>query len=327
MRSRIRIWGGLGDKTTIGQLYMKVYIFIIFVVVFLSSCVSTTTPIQNTVLTSTPTQQNIPTQTITPIVEYSERIEFSMLSPDGTNEIQTKDWLTFDVINVEDKRVIWSFSYDRAKFGEGDKFLYEAGYSPFYWSQDGKYIYVFARQGWDGGIKYFGDVFGAEEGVARFDVDTGIMTDVIPERYGGGYTFAISPDENGIVYVDQRESPLILRWKSLSSGEEKNLLTFDENIFDVGQFGWSSNMGRLIYMTLEVLNPLEVTQEFSFSFFVIDLENPQPQMILQEFDRWLSFEVWDDENQVFYTDWEDTVWQLDLEKNIITARGTATPGP
>ena len=237
---------------------MKARIYFIFIVLGLISCMS---PEQTINETKTPTQipSAIPTLTQTP--EYVERIEFSMLSPDGTKIIQTTDWLTFDILDLNNNKFLWSFTYDRAKFGEGHMYLYEAGYSPFYWSQDGRYIYVFARQGWDGGIKYFGDIFGAEEGVARFDVNKGIMTDVIPERYGGGYTFAISPDEKGIVYVDQRETPLVLRWKDLLTNEEKKLLTFNEDVFDVGAFGWSINEDRLIYMTLKVKNPFEVNQK------------------------------------------------------------------
>lgn len=266
----------------------------------------------------TPTQQTTPIQTTTPAVKYSEQIEFSMLSPDGTKEIQTKNWVIFDILDTTSNRLIWSFSYDRAKFGEGDKFLYEAGYSPFHWSQDGKYIYVFARQGWDGGVKYFGDAFGAEEGVAKFDVDTGIMTDVIPERYGGGYTFAISPDEEGIVYVDQRETPLVLRWKDLLTNDEKTLVTFDEGILDVGDYGWSPEGDKLIFQTFG---------ENKNDFLLLDLKNLEIQILVHEFKDSVNFEFWGKQNQVYYADWRDTIWKLDLVSKTINIVGTATPNP
>lgn len=302
---------------------MKIQFYFIFFVLSLISCV----PEQIVSETETPTQIPSPIPTLTQTPVYVERIEFSMLSPDGTKIIQTKDWLTFDILDVNNNKILWSFTYDRAKFGEGHMYLYEAGYSPFYWSSDGKYIYVSAGQGWDGGVKYFEDVFGAREGVARFDVETGAMSDVIPERYGSGYNFSISPDEKGIVYIDQRETPIVLRWKDLLTNEEKILINFDQNIFDVGAFGWSINEDRLIYMTLEVENPFEENQEFSYDFFALDLENLQSQMIMQEFDQWLRFEFWDSENKVYYSDSQNMIWELDLIGKVITSIGIATPTP
>jgi hypothetical protein len=193
-----------------------------------------------------------PTLTIiTTLTPIPERIEFSMISPDGTKIIQTTDWVTFDILNTMDKRVTGSFTYDRAKFEKGNgMFLGEAGYVPFYWSQNGKYIYIEAHQAWDGAVKYFGNVFGAESGIARFDVDAGKMIEILPETYSGFYTFAISPDGNSLVYTNQHENPLVLRWRDLSTNEEKALITFDKNILDVGAFGWSPKMDKLIFMTL-----------------------------------------------------------------------------
>jgi hypothetical protein len=277
-------------------------------------------------LTPTPIPTLTGTQT-TVILQPTERIEFSMLSPDGTKIIQTKDWVTFDIRNTTDEHVVWSFSYDRAKFEKDNMYLSEAGYAPFYWSQNGKYIYVKAHQGLDGGVKYWGNVFGAEQGLSRFDVDTGIMTEILHENFSGGYTFAISPDESGIVYVDQLETPLVLRWRDLLTTKEKTLKVFDKQIYDVGSFGWSPKMDKLIFTTLEIPNPDQQNPEFLFDFFVIGLENLQQQTVFQGFDNWLRFELWNKQNQVFYIDWQNTVWQLDLDSKMFSSKGTATPSP
>jgi len=241
-----------------------------------------------------------------------------MSSPDGTKKIQTEDWLTYEIIDVKSQRILWSFSYDRAKFGEGAGYLAEAGYVPFHWSQDGEYIYVYAHQGWDGGVKYFGDAFGAEEGVARFSLNTGTMAEVLLEREGGGYTFSISPDEKGIVYVDQRETPLILRWKDLLSGEEKELLTFSETILDAGDFGWSPQRDQLIFQTMGPNGN---------DFLLLDLESLKTEVIIQEHKEPINIEFWNDANQVFYSNWKEMIWQLDLETKTLTMVGTATPSP
>jgi len=281
--------------------------------------VSTETPIPIVVLTSTitplVTSTSFPTQTASPT---AEQFVFSMSSPDGTKKIQTEDWLTYEIIDVKSQRILWSFSYDRAKFGEGAGYLAEAGYVPFHWSQDGEYIYVYAHQGWDGGVKYFGDAFGAEEGVARFSLNTGTMAEVLLEREGGGYTFSISPDEKGIVYVDQRETPLILRWKDLLSGEEKELLTFSETILDAGDFGWSPQRDQLIFQTMGPNGN---------DFLLLDLESLKTEVIIQEHKEPINIEFWNDANQVFYSNWKEMIWQLDLETKTLTMVGTATPSP
>lgn len=305
----------------IESLNMRSYIFTILIAIFLGSCISTATPEQTQTLAPTPTQQTIPTQTFTPKVEYSERIEYSMLSPDGTKKIQTKDWVNFEILDIKNNKLLWSFFYDRAKFKLNGKefYLFEAGYTPFYWSKDGRYIYVYAYQGGDGGVKYFGNVFGGKDGVARFDLDTGIMTEILPEiLHVGGYTFTITPDEKGIIYVDQRETPLILRWKDLFTDEEKILLTFNGNVLDAGDYGWSPNGDKLIFQT----NGVNVND-----FLLLDLKSMEVQILVHEFKDAVSFEFWGEQNQIYYADWKDTIWKLDLESKKIEVVGTATPGP
>lgn len=311
---------------------MKIQATIILFVIMLSSCstvitaesIETPIPILTTI--PVPTSTVFPTLTAYPT---SERFEFSMLSPDGTKQIQSRDWVTFDIVDIRNGEVLQSFSYDRAKFGEGAGYSPEGGYIPFHWSQNGEYIYVYAHQSLDGGVKYYGNAFGARNGLARFDLDTGIVAEILPEREGGGYTSSISPDEKGIVYVDQRETPLVLRWKDLSTGDEKALFTFDEKILDVGEYEWSPEMDKLLFMGLEVQNPgyTDGSQKKFYSFFIINLENPQPERILQGLDKRLEFNVWDTPSLVQYKDSDDIIWQLDLESKTLAVIGTTTPSP
>ena len=312
---------------------IQVIITLLVSVIMLGACSTVAVPVAEETpipikLTATPlpTSTAFPTQTASPT---PEQFDFSMLSPDGTKKIQSRDWVTFDILDVKSGKVLRSFSYDRAKFGEGAGYLPEAGYVPFYWSQNGEYIYVYAHQGWDGGIKYFGDVFGAEEGVARFNVNTGMMEEIVPEREGGGYTFSISPDEKGIVYIDQRETPLVLRLKNLSNNNEQVLFTFDETINDIGSYGWSPEMDKIVFMGLEVQNPgyTDGSQKFIYSMYVMNLTDPRPYRIVQGLDEWLEFNTWTTENLISYKDWDDTIWQLDLESKTFVAVGTATPPP
>lgn len=311
---------------------MKIQILIILFVIMLSSCSTVIT--SESIETTTPTLTTIPVPTPTvfptlPAYPTSERFEFSMISPDGTKQIQSRDWVTFDIVAIRSGKVLQSFSYDRAKFGEGAGYSPEGGYIPFHWSQNGEYIYVYAHQSLDGGVKYYGNAFGARNGLARFDLDSGIMTEILPEREGGGYTSSISPDENGIVYIDQRETPLILRWKDILSGEEKELLTFNESILDVGEYEWSPEMDKLLFMGLEVQNPGQTdgSQKQFYSFFIINLGSLQYERILQGLDKRLEFNAWDTPSHVSYKDSGDIIWQLDLESKTLEVIGTTTPSP
>jgi hypothetical protein len=51
------------------------------------------------------------------------------------------------------------------------------------------------------------------------------------------------------------------------------------------------------------------------------------QTLVENYDQWLKFETWNEYGQVFYTDWQHTVIQLDLESHTMSAKGTATPRP
>jgi hypothetical protein len=332
---------------------MRIYVIVIIFAIILGSCLpvlspepalstfptaivllSTTSTPKRTKSTPPATMVLTPTQLPTLTVTFSpdvsptlERIEFSMQSPDGTMAVQTKDWEIFEILNKKNGQVMWSFAYDKSKFGSNN-YLSEAYYEPYYWSGDGKYIYVKIYHGTESGaVKYWGNVFGAVKGLVRFDVDTGKMSEILKENLEGGYTFVISPDEKGIVYTNQSETPLVLRWRDLLGNKEKTLLAFDKQIYDVGSFGWSPNMDRLIFSTLRIQNSDQTPQDFLFDFFVMDLEDLHPHMVLQRPEDWLNFEYWDQQDGIFYTDWQNTVWRLDLNTKTLSAIGTATPNP
>jgi hypothetical protein len=111
------------------------------------------------------------------------------------------------------------------------------------------------------------------------------------------------------------------------AGEEKTLLTFDEKIYDVGAFGWSPNLDKLIFNTLEIPDTDQLYHEKIFDFILLDLENLQSEAVFQGFNQWLRFSSWNEQGQVFYTDWQNKVWRLDLGSHFLSADGTATPNP
>jgi hypothetical protein len=299
-------------------MIIKAITVLFITVIMLGGCSNMTdekqTPIKLTAI-PLPRSTAFSTQIASPT---PEQFNFFMLSPDGAKKIQSNDWLTFDIIDIKNSKTLWSFSYNRAKFGKGIGYLPEAGYVPFYWSQNGEYIYVYAHQGRDGGVKYWGDAFGAEEGVARFNTDTGIMEEVLPERDGGGYTFSISPDENSMVYTDQRETPIVLRRKDLFTNVEITLLTFDNIVLDVGDFVWFPNMSKLIFQTMGPnINDI----------LLLDLASFDAEIIVREFKEPINFVKWETQSTLLYKNWKGETWLLDLDTRTINPIGVATPNP
>lgn len=246
-----------------------------------------------------------------------------MLSPDGTKIIQTTDWVTYDIVDLYSKRVLHSFSYDRAKFKLNGKefYLSEAGYTPFYWTKDGGHIYVYAFQGGEtvGGIRYFGNAFGAKDGVARFDLDTGEMIEIFPETlHVSGYTFSISPDEKGIIYVNEAEIPLVLRWRDLLTDEEKDLITFDESMLDVGDYAWSPEGDKIVFQNMYVGGG---------DFLLFNINDGEYKTIVKGYKEAINFDFWGDEDKLYYSNWENKIWVLDLKSKTINFVGMATPKP
>lgn len=273
--------------------------------------------------TFTPTKIRTPFPTVTILPSQTatlapDQFDWFMISPDGTKKIRAKDGVVFEILDIASNKVLWSFFYDRAKFSKSEIYLSGAGYGIHHWSKDGKYIYIYASQGWDGGYKYFGNAFGAHESLARFDLETGIMTEILPERFGVGYTFGFSPDEKSIVYADQRETPIILRWKDLFANDEKSLLTFDNMVLDVGDFVWFPNMDKLVFQTMG---------PDGNDFLLLNLINLDVDIIIHEFKEPIDFVEWENQNKLVYKNWKGEAWLIDLDTKTLNAIGIATPNP
>jgi hypothetical protein len=226
-----------------------------------------------------------------------------LLSPDKTKRIQSRDWNNYEILK-SDGTLLWTFSYDN-KFG-----VEEPGAHPFHWSQDGKYIYITCHHGpHDSSNKYRGSHFKDGDCVIRIDVDTGKVAEIIPDMYPGYYAFAISPDDKQLVYANQNETPVKIKLLDLVTLEERVLFTNDETILEVGSFGWSPKMDRLIFSTLDTKDPN--------SIFTLELRNLEIQPIVNNFDRWLDFESWDGQEHVYYRDTYRAVWELNLESKML----------
>lgn len=242
--------------------------------------------------------------TITPSPTPSQVYEL-MTSPDGTKKVQTRDWESLEIIQ-SDGKLLWIYTYDN-KFE-----VSEPGISPFYWSKDGQYLYLTCYHGPDdSSIKYFGNHFKDGDCLFRFDINTGETKEIIPDQHPGYYAFSISPNEKYIVYANQNDPIVKIKLLDLNTNEEKTLFTSeDESIFEIGSFGWSPDMSKLLFSTSN--------KEGKDSILLLDLITLEVQPIITDISKYFVFDSWGEDGKVYYKDsaqFGDT-WVLDLEKKI-----------
>lgn len=296
-------------------------VIVLFAHLALISCTAATVAIPTENSTNqTPALMLAPTataqsQVIEPPTQLAPSTYEFFPSPDGKRILRSIEALDANKIEiVKDGIVEWSISFNRAN----PDLLHET-YSPYFWSKDGKYLYLKVWISMDGG---FG-AFYTGSGLSRFDLHTGDVTEIIPE--GGMFAFAVSPDESQIAYANESENPVVLRSYNLDTHTQQALLTLNKKYTQAGSIGWSPQMDKLIFMTMEVEDAQ--SSDYSFGIFQFDLGSKKLLPLISNYDHWLKFISWNDQSQVLYTDWEDTVWQLDLKSNVLSAKGTATPKP
>jgi Tol biopolymer transport system component len=265
-----------------------------------------------------------PTATIvfTPIPEPTETPDVVLLSPDGTKKIQSFDRNNYEILN-SDGTTLWSYSYDN-KFG-----VLEPAAAPFHWSKDGKYIYITCYHNPDdSSTKYWGNGFYNGDCVFRFDVKTGASKTVVPEIRPGYYAFSISPDDSKLVYANQSETPVKIKLLDLQTNTENVLYTASKNILDVGSFGWSPQMDKLIFTTMR----MDDQEKRFYKIFVLDLKNLKTKAIVEDFNEYLNFVSWDKSGKILYQGWdyekgyaEAKMWKLNLESRKVSPAITPMP--
>lgn len=300
---------------------------------------STPLPTETTTLSPVPILQSTQTSTVTPTI-YPTQVYDVLFSPDGTKKIQSYTYVgkTFDILDASGA-VLWSITYDDNKFGSGNTAatLVDAGYSPFYWSKDGRYIYLtsYHRQEIDGSSKFYGNDFIDGCSVSRFDIETGEMMDILPEIAPGYgyYAFSISPDEKHLVYTYQNETPVQIKLLEISTKEEHVLLTANEDVLETGGFGWSPKGDQLAFQTLKIDND----EKRYYSIYILDLKNLTTRLLVKDFDTQIRFMSWDEKGVISYAAHPGRYnWYLTLESwrflpvtmtPFITFSLSSTPNP
>jgi Tol biopolymer transport system component len=306
---------------------MKLERFSTILILILAACTQRNTPEAmltkyppSPVLTSIP----LPTATIVfiPPPEPTETPDVLLLSPDGTKKIQSFDRNNYEILN-SDGTTLWLYSYDN-KFR-----VLEPAADPFHWSKDGKYIYITCYHNPDdSSTKYWGNGFYDGDCVFRFDVEMGTLKTIIPEIRPGYYAFSISPDDSKLVYANQSETPVKIKLLDLQTNTENVLYTASKNILDVGSFGWSPQMDKLIFTTMR----MDDQEKRFYTIFVLDLKSLKTKAIVEDFNEYLNFVSWDNSGKILYKGWnyekgyaEVEMWKLNLESRKVSPAITPMP--
>lgn len=296
---------------------MKISKPIALLFLLLVSCSQATTPVSVPTKPPSPTNTFLPTATLTitpsPVI-HPTQVYGLMWSPDGTKKVQSLDWNNYEVLTADGK-VLWKLPYEN-KLG-----AFEPGWHPFFWSLDGKYIYFTCYHGPDdGSTKFFGNDQMDGDCVYRFDVGTGELVELIPEIKPGYYAFAISPDGNQLVFANQTETPVKIKLLDLNNLNERVLVTADEQVLEMGSFGWSPSMNEIVFTTLKIMDD----KKRVYSIFMLDLKSLETQVLVSNFSQWLGLESWDEQGRISYRDTYRAVWELDLESKILTPLAVPT---
>lgn len=241
--------------------------------------------------------------TVTPFPTPSQIHEL-LVSPDGTKKVQTRDWKNLEIVK-SDGTLLWIFTYDN-KFE-----VSEPGVEPFLWSKDGKYVYITCYHGpHDSSVKFYGNHFKDGDCIIRFDIETGKAVELVPDLHPGYYAFAISPDNNLIVYANQNDAVVKVKLLDLNTKSEKIIFTAEKNIIEVGSFGWSPDMSKLLFSTSD--------DEGKDSIFLLDLTTLEVQPIITNFSKLFVFDSWNENGKVYYSDSYQfgDLWELDLERKM-----------
>jgi hypothetical protein len=277
---------------------------------------TTDQPAELTLLTSYPqfcTQLNAPR-------EFSPDILW-MIEPCYSEEDQSP------VLTLSNKETgnLWKLIYrDYIQHGE---FLPDGGLAVVHWSNDKRYVYFDSYTSGSGGECFVkGDVRTGGKGLFRLDVQTGVVTTVLPLRDSfAGYGFSFSPTGRRLVYDTNASDMNIL---DIRTGDVV-YVPFLSEFNSGGGYLWSPDGTQFVYST--VLDTDE--EENVYSLRWVDSRSGIEQILLESTDHcykakeWIKESVLIIESEASKEPFGRTLIEYDLTARRIISESTATPFP
>lgn len=195
----------------------------------------------------------------------------------------------------------WSLSSDSLIGPYTDHFVYVS-----HWSSDGAYVYVSVNPHTDG---YWEPLHQATD-LFRLDLKSGQVSEVLKGKY---YSFAFSPNDRRLAYMETDHSPATLIIRDMQTGTEESF-PFDSKYNTGGRFVWSDDSQKVVF---SITQYDEKIHEFVATSIVIwDKERSGTAIVLKDYQskKILIPVAWIDETrialQILYQD--DQTYELDL---------------
>lgn len=221
----------------------------------------------------------------------------SIYSPIDHNAPQ----FTTSIIKV-DGGFEWILNYRTSQFEE------EAYYSPFYWTNDGQYLFLVITRAMDGCGKVL--EFYTGSGLFKLDLNTGELSEIVPEMHLASYAFSISPSEKMLANAKEGETPITIRVKDIS-GTNENSFTLDKKYQGAGNFIWFPSEEAILFVAKEEV----CGSKPSYTLITLNLSTAEMEVIFQNLDKNLTAVKWESVNILRMSDQEGKQWLLDLTSN------------
>ena len=273
----------------------------------------TTTPRETASIFPSPTPNLLPTVTPNPpqkayktFLSPNNAWTVSIYSPTDRNAPQ----FTTSIIQA-DGDFEWTLNYRTSQFGE------EAYYSPFYWTNDNQYLYLVITRAMDGCGKVL--EFYKGSGLFKLDLNTGKLSEIVPEMPLASYSFSISPSEKMLANAEEGETPISIQIKDIF-GTNENSITLDKKYQGAGNFFWFPSEEAILFVAKEEV----CGSEPSYTLITLNLSTSKTEVIFENLDKNLTAVEWESANILRMSDQEGKQWLLDLTSNQLTL-ATATP--
>ena len=145
-------------------------------------------------------------------------------------------------------------------------------------------------------------------GLFRLDLQTGELSDMVPDEKLATYAFSISPQDTKLIYAKEGTKLLTIKLKNVFSGQEKSI-TLDEKYDGAGNFAWFPNEDKVLFVATE--NVCEDNQ--IYSILTLDLSTLEVKTVIDLLDRNLSAIEWEAPDILRMSDWHGNTWILDIK--------------
>lgn len=222
-------------------------------------------------------------------------------------------------LSNKDTQVLWKMVYrdfiEDMRAGDG--------LGVVHWSPDQKYAYFASFPTIDSFECYLGknsQYFG--KGLFRLDLQTGVVTTILPMQDNFSFDFSFSPTGRRLIYQTYPSGLIIL---DIKTGESISVKAVEKNRSG-GGYLWSSDGLELIYSTV-IYN--EISEPIAYSLRLVDAQTGSQRILIESPENCFAAKSWSDNNvltiESYDKDYNQILVEYDLNSNKIISKATATP--